>query len=255
MNRQGFIGGSDAVKIMQGDWYDLWMVKTGRAEPADLSDNIAVQLGTWTESFNLNWFEKEHKCVLNNHQYELEKNQGAIPIKGTVDAMWNGSIVEAKHTNAFSNMDEVIERYMPQIQLYCWLANADGAYLSVIFGNSKWESCHVKFDQAYLKSMMTVIADFWRHVVDDKEPIGISVDAPSIMSIPIDDMVVRDASHDNMFVDAAVTYIQGYEQNRVFENAKKDLKNMIASNEREVFCEYLTIKRDKRGALRISKRK
>ena len=255
MNRQGFIGGSDAVKIMQGDWYDLWMVKTGRAQPADLSDNIAVQLGTWTESFNLNWFEKEHKCVLGNHQYEFEKNQGSIPIKGTVDAMWNGSIVEAKHTNAFSNMGEVIERYMPQIQLYCWLANADGAYLSVIFGNSKWESCHVKFDQAYLKGMMTVIADFWRHVVDDKEPIGVSVDAPSIMSIPIDDMVVRDASHDNMFVDAAVTYIQGYEQNRVFENAKKDLKNMIASNEREVFCEYLTIKRDKRGALRISKRK
>ena len=29
---------------------------------------------------------------------------------------------------------------------------------------------------------------------------------------------------------------------------------MVGSNEREVFCDYLTIKRDKRGSLRISKR-
>lgn len=254
MNRQGFIGGSDAVKIMQGDWYDLWCVKTGRAEPADLSDNIAVQLGVWTESFNLNWFEKQHNCALHNHQYELEKNQNGIPFKGTVDAMWNGSIVEAKHTNAFSNMDEVIQRYMPQIQLYSWLANKDGAYLSVIFGNSKWESCHVKRDEHYIEGMLTIIADFWRYVQSDKEPLGVEVNAPSILSIPIDQMVVRDASQDNMFVDAAVTYIQGYEQNRIFENAKKDLKNMVADDEREVFCEYLTVKRDKRGSLRISKR-
>ena len=74
------------------------------------------------------------------------------------------------------------------------------------------------------------------------------------MSIPIDQMVVRDASQDNMFVDAAVTYVNGYEQNRTFENAKKDLKNMVGSDEREVFCDYVTVKRDKRGALRITKR-
>ena len=30
MNRQGFIGGSDLYNIMQGNWHDLWLVKTGR---------------------------------------------------------------------------------------------------------------------------------------------------------------------------------------------------------------------------------
>ena len=29
MERKGFIGGSDAVTIMSGQWYDLWEVKTG----------------------------------------------------------------------------------------------------------------------------------------------------------------------------------------------------------------------------------
>jgi len=67
-------------------------------------------------------------------------------------------------------------------------------------------------------------------------------------------MVMRDASRDNAFVDAAITYINGYEHNRVFENAKKDLKAMVADNEREVYCDQLTIRRDKRGSLRIVKR-
>ena len=56
MNRKGFIGGSDCVRIMEGDWLRLWQVKTGRAESDDLTDNIAVQLGIHTEGFNLGWF-------------------------------------------------------------------------------------------------------------------------------------------------------------------------------------------------------
>ena len=70
-------------------------------------------------------------------------------------------------------------------------------------------------------------------------------------NIEVDQMVIRDAAQDNQFVDAAVTYIQGYEHNRVFENAKKDLKAMVLPNEREVYCDQLSVKRDKRGALRI----
>lgn len=255
MNRQGFIGGSDAVKIMQGDWYDLWCIKTGRNLPEDLSRNLAVQMGTHTEDFNLAWFEQEQNAVLHGHQQEFEREYGmGVPFKGTVDAMWDDCIVEAKHTNAFNDMDSIIQWYMPQIQLYMWLAVKEGAYFSVFFGNNKWESAHVAYDAAYTESMMGVIADFWRHVEEDREPLGVEVPNVNIMSIPVNDMVVRDASQDNMFVDAAVTYVQGYEKNRVFENAKKDLKAMVADNEREVFCDYLTIKRDKRGSLRITKR-
>ena len=255
MDRQGFIGGSDAVKIMQGDWYDLWCIKTGRNLPEDLSRNLAVQMGTQTEDFNLYWFEQEHNAVLRNHQLQVGRTSGAgVPIKGTVDAMWDDCIVEAKHTNAFNDMDGIIQWYMPQIQLYMWLAEKKGAYFSVFFGNNKWESAHVSYDATYTGRVLGVIADFWRHVEEDREPLGVEVPNVNIMSIPVNDMVVRDASQDNMFVDAAVTYVQGYEQNRVFENAKKDLKAMVADNEREVFCDYLTIKRDKRGSLRITKR-
>ena len=102
--------------------------------------------------------------------------------------------------------------------------------------------------------MWAVVSDFWGYVVRDEEPIGIDTPTLSTESIPLDEMVVRDASRDNEFMDAAVTYINGYEQNRTFENAKKSLKQMVADNEREVYCDHLTIKRDKRGSLRITKR-
>ena len=138
MKRTGFIGGSDCVKIMQGDWLELWQIKTGRADPPDLSKNLAVQMGIHTEDFNLDWFETEYDCVLSDHQRHYRDKIGLVPARGTVDAMFGDAVVEAKHTNSFNKMDDIIKRYMPQIQLYCKLAEAPDAYLSVIFGNSKW---------------------------------------------------------------------------------------------------------------------
>ena len=44
MDRLGFIGGSDARRIMAGDWHTLWLEKTGQQEPADLSDNLQFRL-------------------------------------------------------------------------------------------------------------------------------------------------------------------------------------------------------------------
>ena len=80
MDRRGFIGGSDCVKIMQGDWQELWEIKTNRRKPDDLSDNLAVQLGTFTERFNLEWFEKQ-QC--------LQNKKGRNPRNGT--PTWNAS--------------------------------------------------------------------------------------------------------------------------------------------------------------------
>ena len=253
MKRTGFIGGSDCVKIMQGDWLELWQIKTGRIDPPDLSKNLAVQMGIHTEDFNLDWFETEYDCVLSDHQRHYRDKIGIVPARGTVDAMFGDAVVEAKHTNSFNKMDDIIQRYMPQIQLYCKLAEAPDAYLSVIFGNNKWESTVVSFDNSYFNSMWAVVSDFWGYVIRDEEPNDISTPNVSTDSIQVDNMVVRNASTSNEFVSTAATYVQGLEQDKVFQNAKKSLKEMVAPNEREVYCDFLTVRRDKRGALRIIK--
>ena len=40
-------------------------------------------------------------------------------------------------------------------------------------------------------------------------------------------------------------------QTQIFEDAKKELKALVKPNEREVFTDKLSIKRNKRGALTI----
>ena len=255
MERKGFIGGSDCVKIMQGNWLELWQVKTGRVEPEDLSRNIAVQMGIQTEEFNLLWFAEEYGCTLTGFQKSFEETIGSVPVKGTVDAMVDDSIVEAKHTNAYNTLDKVIEYYMPQIQLYIHLAKGDGAHVSVIFGNNKWESAYVGESKEYFNSMWAVVSDFWGYVLRDEEPVG--NDQPiqlSVDKVSVDNMVKRDATTDNEFNDAAYTYVTLEADAKAFESAKKQIKSMVGDNEREVYCDHLTAKRDKRGSIRITRR-
>ena len=41
MDRQGFIGGTDAIRIMNGEWAELYQEKVGLVEPKDLDDVFA----------------------------------------------------------------------------------------------------------------------------------------------------------------------------------------------------------------------
>jgi len=56
--RRTRIGGSDAPKIVQGLWHELWLEKTSRAEPEDLSWVLPVQIGIVTEPLNIGFFER-----------------------------------------------------------------------------------------------------------------------------------------------------------------------------------------------------
>jgi predicted phage-related endonuclease len=56
------IGGSDANTIMGGDpekILRLWKEKRGEIEPEDLSGILPVRMGSWTELFNIQWFEEQ----------------------------------------------------------------------------------------------------------------------------------------------------------------------------------------------------
>ena len=113
-DRSKGIGGSDATRLYEGDWYQLWSEKVGETLPADLSDVLPVQLGIHTEPFNILWFEKKtgRKPFASQqiffhpkYDYIYAHVDGLIsPNKKDPDDMKYGvSILECKHTNAFSN--------------------------------------------------------------------------------------------------------------------------------------------------------
>jgi predicted phage-related endonuclease len=275
MNRLGFIGGSDARRIMEGDWHSLWLEKTGQQEPTDLSDNLAVQIGIVTESLNQKWFDKQYESqnlsvhrVLEPWDRETgthgsptqEMQWNGVPLKGTIDgwvcknSQYNQQIIECKHTYERNTMEACIKQYMPQLQFYMFThKNAQSCFLSVIFGNRRWECVEVSRDEQYIERMLVHIKEFWQ-LVETKTPPASDkqVESLSTDKILVDNMVRRDASSDNEFISRCHDYIEQEANAKSFESAKADLKAMVADNEREVYCDLLTIKRDKRGALRIN---
>ena len=257
--RVGFIGGSDAVKIMSGNWHDLYNEKTGQAQPADLSHLFNVQLGTYTEEFNLAWFEQEYGVQVLGFQHEVSKTIEGIPFKATLDGILNDPEnkgehigVECKHTSSFKKFDDILAYYYPQIQLYMKVAGLQNMYLSVIFGN-QWECKLVAQDEAEWLRMLPIFRDFWSHVIRKEPPVGeMPNELPTgVQHMTLDNMVARDASTSNIFRDAEEVYIDYESKAKYWEQAKKVLKNEVASNEREVYTDKLSIKRNKRGALSI----
>jgi hypothetical protein len=55
------IGGSDANTILSGSGERIlrrWREKRGEVDAEDLSDKLPVMLGSWTEAFNRQWYQK-----------------------------------------------------------------------------------------------------------------------------------------------------------------------------------------------------
>ena len=180
-DRKQGIGGSDATKLYQGDWHELWLEKIGDTEPADLSDVLPVQMGIHTEPFNIKWFEKQTGLEVHgkqetffhpNYKFMYAHVDGLIMPnnKDSEDMKIGVSILECKHTNAFSNPKKVIDKYKAQIQHYLICASSKRAYLSVFFGNMKHEVIEVTEDLEFQEQLINAEVLFWHFVEKKKAP-------------------------------------------------------------------------------------
>ena len=128
-------------------------------------------LGTWTEKFNRQWFE----CVTSQ---AVSRAGGALNCETHAWRSCNldglildrNAVWEAKHTGAFTKSDEVLERYMPQLQHNMAVAKTDLAVLSVLFGNHKFEIFEVASDWVYQLELLEAELDFWDCVQTGRKP-------------------------------------------------------------------------------------
>ncbi len=252
-NRIGFIGGSDAVQIMNGDWVKLWSIKTGKEQPEDLSNNFTVQSGIHNEAFILHWFTIQYKQQLTDYQKTFEMNWNGVPLKGTIDAATQSraAIVEAKETYEYNKMEDQLARYMPQLQFYMFISNISSCYFANKFGNRRWECVHVAKNGDYLDTMKDRLFQFWQYVISDTPPPTqdqVEVDTDKVL---INEMVKRNGNQNNYFISLVDSYFETSSQHSQHEETKKELKSLIAPNERELYSDKLSLRRDKRGSIRI----
>lgn len=254
---EDYIRGSDMVSIMTGKWNELYKIKTGKIGRVDLSHEFHVLLGVETENFNLLWSQRAF-----DYEWSVQKKfqmmYGSIPFQGTVDGYDKDKhiIIECKHTHGMNTMENMINFYMPQVQFYLYISQARQCLLSVILGN-RYEAVIIDESIQYQNDMLDKIKAFWEYVVHKQEPEDVYLRTSQAIkdAIKIDGKTKRDVSQSNSFTEATNTYIELEASAKKFESAKKLLKEEIKPDESEVYNDILSIKRDKRGSIRITKKK
>lgn len=260
--RKKGLGGSDATRIMSGEWHKLWLEKTGREESDDLSDVLPVQLGSWTEEFNRQWYQKQTGNLVLTDGCEMLQHLDKTWMQANLDGRviegrsFNGNpqsgtslgIFEAKHTNQFKTMEDCIKQYYAQMHHYMYVVNAEACELSVIFGNSRWESHTVERDETYLANLLQMEEAFWSYVEDDIPPEDIEQQKAAIR---LDDMKVVRYAKSKTFIAQAEVWKATRPIVKQFKDAEKGLKGMLSDDVRTAFGAGVYISRSKTGSLTI----
>ena len=244
------IGGSDANVILSGDSERitrLWLEKRG-APAEDLSDKLQVSLGAWTEAFNRQWYEKisgdtvdcpERALVCSQHPWRRCTLDGLVPAR---NAVW-----EAKHTSAFVKPEDVLERYMPQLQHNMAVAKADRAILSVLFGNHKYEIFEVASDWLYQLDLFHAERAFWACVQGGTTP------APAPVPSAPKPVGVREVCLEgqNSWAAAAADWLAHRDAAKVHSTACVQIKALVEDDVARAFGHGIEARRSKSGAITI----
>ena len=254
MNRMGFLGGTDAMRIMNNDWRDLYLEKTGQKEPEDLSDIFKVQLGILTEPLHIEWFQKRTGVRVS---LGTRKSKDTFMV-ANLDA-WlpeENTFLECKHSSSGVSLDMKARYYMAQLQHYMYVSDAQQCYFSIIKGNEEPEHCIVSRDEDYINILVETEKAFWYHVTNeippDILPTGKTANAKKMVNnILVDGMRIADMTSNNMWAHFSREVRENVEAAKKYDEAKKQIRDMVESDVVEAHGHGIRVKRDKRGRLTV----
>lgn len=267
MNRCDYIGSSDARDIMSGNWLELYNKKMGLIEEENLSDNFKVQLGIQTETFHLDWLQKQldekfpgvYCMQLGPHHYLEEQFFSINGICGShpdailTEPSETQTLVEVKHSGTFRSLDELCDFYMPQIQHHLYVWGVDHLVFSAIRGNEPPAQIWVERNEDYIEHYISLCSIFWEHVQNSNPPptdLGLEpLPQKTFDAIKRDGMVRRDISTDNHAQVLINQYKETKEASEIHAWAKKEMKSLMKPDESELYCDDLVLKRNKAGSI------
>ncbi len=190
--RRKYIGGSDIAVVMgMSRWktpLKLWLEKTGQAEPDDLSQVEAVQLGSELEEFVAQKFAKESgKQVRKQSKMYVHKDYPFMVAH--IDRLITGTdeILECKtcgsHKREEWEGDGIPREYILQVIWYLGITGKKKAYIAVLIGGQSFKYKTIEFDKELFDVMVDMAKDFW-HAVETKTPPAVSAsDNPVIVQM------------------------------------------------------------------------
>jgi predicted phage-related endonuclease len=256
--RRHSIGGSDANIIMSGDadkLIRLWRENRGEAEPEDLSDNLAVVMGSFTEPLNVAWFEKQTGYNVTRRGEVVKYDNAGLPMSATLDG-WVAdpvgqdvnAIFEAKHCGVRNTDAELFERYVPQLTHNCIVAGEARAFLSCFKGNGDWMMMEYALDDDYAAALIEAERAFWACVQSGEPPAPLPP-PPAPKPVGVKEY---DLTGSNAWASLCADYLETILPAQRHELAKKGLKELVPADASKCFGHGVIINRDKRGALRFA---
>jgi predicted phage-related endonuclease len=248
--RRGKLTGSRVSVLMRGDAAGimrLYLEMIGQAEPEDLRDVWAVQLGLATEDLNLDWYERKAHTALTRRGEVV-----AHPIHDwaacTLDA-WDDSlqcVVEAKHCGGREPLEVVIDRYQPQLQWQMEVTGAKQCALTVIFGANEPIVEYIERDADYAAEMVRRGAQFMWHVNNLTLPVVLPPVPSPVMATKTYDMTGQ-----NRWADQAVIWLENRDAAERCRDAEKTLKGFCPEDAKKCTGHGVFITRDRAGRLSL----
>jgi len=205
-------------------------------------------LGCWTEVFNRLWYEQltGNRVTSVGRQFTCRRDDWRrCSVDGLVEE--GGAVWEAKHTNAFAAPEEVLERYMPQLQHNMAVTGRERAVLSVIFGNHKFELFEVAADWLYQSELLEAEQRFWSAVLTGEPPVAFE---PPPAPRPIGTREVC-LEGNNAWAAAACEWLEHRDAAKNYASACAAIKSLVEADVARAFGHGIAAKRSKSGAITI----
>jgi len=163
--RADHLTASVAPVVMSDDQVKLterWKVAIGALPEPDLSDEWAPSLGSYLETFVLDW----HQRMTGYNLIERGKffEHPTRPYIGcTLDAYrpFDDTVIDCKVSSSFNPLDDIIDYYTPQVIVQARCKGAARGALLIVHGTAAPREFEVKFDKSYEDELWSRLAAFW----------------------------------------------------------------------------------------------
>lgn len=233
---------------------ELFEVKVGLRPPPDFTDHWPVQLGSFLENFALDWHQRRTGLELTERQ-RFVVHPVLRDISCTLDAFrpHDKAVMDCKVSSGFRTLDNIIKFYTPQLIVQQRCREAERAILLVVHGGAEPAEYEVYSTPEYENAMWDRILAFQRCVETLTPP------HPQPPLVPPDQWrkVDLDTEAGLNWAEAmkAALLVWGTTKGPadINEQATAEIKLLLPADVREVVHGEFRIKRNRRGAVSISR--
>lgn len=242
-SRKKGVGGSDMSTILGLNAfktpYDLWLEKTGRVEPEDISDKWAIVKGNALENELRKRFRSNHPEMLVTDGTDKQFISREKPyLRASLDGILQGEdgsfgileIKTASNRRAGNWHDEegnlrIPPYYLAQVEFYALVTGWTWGYVYAAIGDDEPVEIPFEADVEDMGAIDEAAADFWHFVTSGTPPQLTGGDVQKAFPEPTPDIV--DESDDDDLYDLLARYESTTGMLNDMKAAQKELQEQI----------------------------